>query len=91
MGPSEDTPAESFRDSSTPTPAQPHRSIWLSATEADELMGHINRGDQIPVRIERGPGGLLPTSPDGKHMAPGNRHLARLRSASNQMRRGAVL
>ncbi len=57
---------------------RPHGSIWLSAAEADELLGHLHPGDELPIALKAGPGGLLPTSPEGKHLAPGNRHLTRL-------------
>lgn len=53
-------------------------SIWLSAAGADELLGHLSSEDPLPITIESGPGGLLPTSPEGKYLAPGNRHLTRL-------------
>ncbi|MGJ9405300.1 HIRAN domain-containing protein [Nesterenkonia aurantiaca] len=60
------------------TTERPRESIWLSATEADELLGHLKPGDDLPLSLRWGPGGLLPTTRNRKHLAPGNRHLTRL-------------
>ncbi len=61
-----------------PVTSRERDSIWASAAEADALLGDLAPGDDLPLTLEFGPGGLLPTTPDGKHLAPGNRHLNRL-------------
>lgn len=60
-------------------PEQPTRdSVWITPAEAETLLGNLSTGDELPLTIENGPGGRLPTSPDGRYFAPGNRQLTRL-------------
>lgn len=60
-------------------PEQPTRdSVWITPAEAESLLGHLSPGNELPLSIENGPGGRLPTSPEGKYFAPGNRQLTRL-------------